>query len=151
MFYSVKVIVVKSLHKNEQNFGMGCRQEAVTIHSSVTIFRLKSDRDVIRIAINTWYSCISQHWLVAIKTPTHFSLNHWVNVISHHFITNIFRIDKDKQKKLIFISCLQEVYKSGVAYDPEGLLGTLTSCLMCFMGLQVLSNHFYFLDIKFCG
>uniref|UniRef100_A0A2C9JQJ3 Heparan-alpha-glucosaminide N-acetyltransferase catalytic domain-containing protein n=1 Tax=Biomphalaria glabrata TaxID=6526 RepID=A0A2C9JQJ3_BIOGL len=38
----------------------------------------------------------------------------------------------------------QEVYKSTVPYDPEGLLGTLTSCVQCFLGLQagkILINH----------
>ncbi|XP_052783021.1 heparan-alpha-glucosaminide N-acetyltransferase-like [Mya arenaria] len=30
----------------------------------------------------------------------------------------------------------KEIYNTTVAHDPEGLLGTLTSCLMCFLGLQ---------------
>lgn len=30
----------------------------------------------------------------------------------------------------------QEIYNTTVAYDPEGLLGTLTSCFLCFLGLQ---------------
>ncbi|CAG5128249.1 unnamed protein product [Candidula unifasciata] len=29
-----------------------------------------------------------------------------------------------------------EIYQSTVPYDPEGLLGTLTSCVLCFLGLQ---------------
>jgi len=29
-----------------------------------------------------------------------------------------------------------EIYKQTVPYDPEGLLGTLNSCFMCFLGLQ---------------
>ncbi|BFZ02813.1 hypothetical protein BsWGS_05851 [Bradybaena similaris] len=29
-----------------------------------------------------------------------------------------------------------EIYLSTVPYDPEGLLGTLTSCVLCFLGLQ---------------
>ncbi|XP_012939441.1 heparan-alpha-glucosaminide N-acetyltransferase [Aplysia californica] len=29
-----------------------------------------------------------------------------------------------------------EIYKQSVGYDPEGLLGTLNSCFMCFLGLQ---------------
>jgi len=29
-----------------------------------------------------------------------------------------------------------EIYKQSVPYDPEGLLGTLNSCFMCFLGLQ---------------
>ncbi|XP_046571349.1 heparan-alpha-glucosaminide N-acetyltransferase-like isoform X1 [Haliotis rubra] len=28
------------------------------------------------------------------------------------------------------------IYKTSMPYDPEGLLGTLTSCFMCFLGLQ---------------
>ncbi|XP_048248503.1 heparan-alpha-glucosaminide N-acetyltransferase-like isoform X3 [Haliotis rufescens] len=28
------------------------------------------------------------------------------------------------------------IYKTSVPYDPEGLLGTLTSCFLCFLGLQ---------------
>ncbi|KAL4241097.1 hypothetical protein ACF0H5_001875 [Mactra antiquata] len=32
-------------------------------------------------------------------------------------------------------SC-KEIYQSTVPHDPEGLLGTLTSCLLCFLGLQ---------------
>ncbi|KAJ8317982.1 hypothetical protein KUTeg_003073 [Tegillarca granosa] len=30
----------------------------------------------------------------------------------------------------------KQIYNSTVPYDPEGLLGTLTSCLICFLGLQ---------------
>ncbi|XP_076074365.1 heparan-alpha-glucosaminide N-acetyltransferase-like isoform X1 [Mytilus galloprovincialis] len=30
----------------------------------------------------------------------------------------------------------KEIYKNTIAYDPEGLLGTLTSCVICFLGLQ---------------
>lgn len=30
----------------------------------------------------------------------------------------------------------REVYKNTIAYDPEGLVGTLTSCVICFLGLQ---------------
>ncbi|KAL8570424.1 hypothetical protein ACOMHN_035842 [Nucella lapillus] len=30
----------------------------------------------------------------------------------------------------------QEVYESTVAYDPEGILGTLTSVFLCFLGIQ---------------
>lgn len=29
-----------------------------------------------------------------------------------------------------------EIYETTVPYDPEGLLGTLTSCFLCFLGLQ---------------
>ena len=29
-----------------------------------------------------------------------------------------------------------DIFKSTVPYDPEGLLGTLTSCFLCFLGLQ---------------
>uniref|UniRef100_A0A0B6YUR6 Uncharacterized protein n=1 Tax=Arion vulgaris TaxID=1028688 RepID=A0A0B6YUR6_9EUPU len=29
-----------------------------------------------------------------------------------------------------------EIYDSTVPYDPEGLLGTITSCILCFFGLQ---------------
>ena len=30
----------------------------------------------------------------------------------------------------------RDVFKTKVHYDPEGLLGTLTSCFLCFLGLQ---------------
>ncbi|XP_052268625.1 heparan-alpha-glucosaminide N-acetyltransferase-like [Dreissena polymorpha] len=30
----------------------------------------------------------------------------------------------------------QEIYKTTVPHDPEGLLGTLTSCFMCFLGFR---------------
>ncbi|XP_059165341.1 heparan-alpha-glucosaminide N-acetyltransferase-like isoform X1 [Physella acuta] len=30
----------------------------------------------------------------------------------------------------------KEIYKSTAPYDPEGLLGTLNSCVLCFLGLQ---------------
>jgi heparan-alpha-glucosaminide N-acetyltransferase len=30
----------------------------------------------------------------------------------------------------------KEIYGSSVPYDPEGLLGTITSCIICFLGLQ---------------
>ncbi|CAL1529217.1 unnamed protein product [Lymnaea stagnalis] len=30
----------------------------------------------------------------------------------------------------------QEIYQSQVPYDPEGLLGTVNSCVLCFLGLQ---------------
>ena len=41
---------------------------------------------------------------------------------------------------IFYLFCLpQEIYESTVPHDPEGLLGTLMSCLICFLGLQVSS------------
>ena len=40
--------------------------------------------------------------------------------------------------KMIFCSVhCQKVYNSTAAFDPEGILGTLTSIFLCFLGLQV--------------
>lgn len=35
---------------------------------------------------------------------------------------------------------LQAIYQTKVPYDPEGILGTLTSIFLCFLGLQVNNN-----------
>ncbi|RUS72739.1 hypothetical protein EGW08_019506 [Elysia chlorotica] len=40
----------------------------------------------------------------------------------------------------------QEIYRSTLPYDPEGLLGTLNSCVLCFLGLQAGKILFVYTD-----
>ncbi|GFR71913.1 heparan-alpha-glucosaminide N-acetyltransferase [Elysia marginata] len=40
----------------------------------------------------------------------------------------------------------KEIYHSTVPYDPEGLLGTLNSCVLCFLGLQAGKILFVYTD-----
>ncbi|KAK3785913.1 hypothetical protein RRG08_033021 [Elysia crispata] len=40
----------------------------------------------------------------------------------------------------------KEIYKSTMPYDPEGLLGTLSSCVLCFLGLQAGKILFVYTD-----
>ncbi|XP_069123986.1 heparan-alpha-glucosaminide N-acetyltransferase-like isoform X3 [Argopecten irradians] len=42
----------------------------------------------------------------------------------------------------------KEIYNTKVPYDPEGILGTLTSCFMCFLGLQAGKILIYFNDVR---
>ncbi|OWF52104.1 heparan-alpha-glucosaminide N-acetyltransferase-like isoform X2 [Mizuhopecten yessoensis] len=42
----------------------------------------------------------------------------------------------------------KEIYNTKVPYDPEGILGTITSCFMCFLGLQAGKILMYFKDVK---
>ncbi|GFN98343.1 heparan-alpha-glucosaminide n-acetyltransferase [Plakobranchus ocellatus] len=40
----------------------------------------------------------------------------------------------------------KEIYASSLPYDPEGLLGTLNSCVLCFLGLQAGKILFVYTD-----
>ncbi|WAQ97294.1 HGNAT-like protein [Mya arenaria] len=42
----------------------------------------------------------------------------------------------------------KEIYDSTVHYDPEGLLGTLNSCFLCFLGLQAGKILIIYRDVK---
>ncbi|XP_033750008.1 heparan-alpha-glucosaminide N-acetyltransferase-like isoform X2 [Pecten maximus] len=42
----------------------------------------------------------------------------------------------------------KEIYNTKVPYDPEGILGTITSCFMCFLGLQAGKILMYFKDVR---
>ncbi|XP_060071515.1 heparan-alpha-glucosaminide N-acetyltransferase-like [Ylistrum balloti] len=41
-----------------------------------------------------------------------------------------------------------EIYNTKTPYDPEGILGTITSCFMCFLGLQAGKILLYFKDVR---
>ena len=57
----------------------------------------------------------------------------------------LLTIVKSEEKYIFNIS--QEIYKQDVAYDPEGLLGTLNSCFLCFLGLQVFMCLFNLMSV----
>lgn len=40
------------------------------------------------------------------------------------------------------------IYATRVPYDPEGVLGSINSILMAFLGLQVFPLHFFGLKIQ---
>jgi hypothetical protein len=48
--------------------------------------------------------------------------------------------DGGKSLVVIFFLSFQRIYNCSEPYDPEGILGTLMTILLCILGLQVLGE-----------